>query len=240
MHPSSLVVCGGSSFIFCLAFVFPRITFALAHLDRPRSHHLIASSPGGLCPGLNNVVRELTNALVHLYGIGGKIYGIRGGYNGFVDEVQYPPLELTPEVVEDIHHSGGTILSSSRGGFDLEKILAFLKKRKINQLFVIGGDGTHRGAFRIHEGCMEAGMNVSVAGIPKTIDVSMGLRLVVSGSLVPCFWFLVSYSIFSLHRMTLTTSIDRSDLHRASKRLKMPFEAPKQRPPAIGPMVLVS
>ena len=116
------------------------------------------------------MVREITNALVHLYGIGGKIYGIRGGYNGFVDEVQYPPIELTPEVVEDIHHSGGTILSSSRGGFDLEKILAFLKKRKINQLFVIGGDGTHRGAFRIHEGCMEAGMNVAVAGIPKTID----------------------------------------------------------------------
>jgi len=137
----------------------------------PKSVNAAIVTCGGLCPGLNNVVREITNALVHLYGIGGKIWGIRGGYNGFVDEVQYPPIELTPGVVEDIHHSGGTILSSSRGGFDLEKILAFLKKRRINQLYVIGGDGTHRGAFRIHEGCMEAGMNVAVAGIPKTIDV---------------------------------------------------------------------
>jgi 6-phosphofructokinase 1 len=137
----------------------------------PKNVNAAIVTCGGLCPGLNNVVREITNALVHLYGIGGKIYGIRGGYNGFVDEVQYPPIELTPEVVENIHHRGGTILSSSRGGFDLQKILAFLKKRKINQLYVIGGDGTHRGAFRIHEGCMDAGMNVAVAGIPKTIDV---------------------------------------------------------------------
>lgn len=44
---------------------------------------------------------------------------------------------------------------SSRGGFDLDKIIAFLKKHDICQLYVIGGDGTHRGAFRIHEGCME-------------------------------------------------------------------------------------
>jgi 6-phosphofructokinase 1 len=65
------------------------------------------------------------------------------------------PVILTPELVEDIHHNGGTVLGSSRGGFDLEAILAFLKKYDIKQLYVIGGDGTHRGAFRIHEGCME-------------------------------------------------------------------------------------
>ena len=63
---------------------------------------------------------------------------------------------LTPESVEDIHHLGGTILGSSRGGFDLEKILSFLRDRDVNQLYVIGGDGTHRGAFRVHEGCVEA------------------------------------------------------------------------------------
>lgn len=130
---------------------------------------------GGLCPGLNNVVREITNSLVHLYGVKGTIYGIRGGFNGFVDLEQYPPLELTPDLVEDIHHKGGTVLSSSRGGFDLDKIIDFVKKRKINQLYVIGGDGTHRGAFAIHEGCLDAGINVAVAGIPKVSDdVSIG------------------------------------------------------------------
>lgn len=124
---------------------------------------------GGLCPGLNNVIREITNSLILTYGIKGKVWGIRGGYKGFYDPA-YPPVRLTPEVVENIHHKGGTMLSSSRGGFDLEKILAFIAKMKIKQLYVIGGDGTHRGAFKIHEGCMEKGMNVAVAGIPKTID----------------------------------------------------------------------
>lgn len=108
---------------------------------------------GGLCPGLNNVVREITMSLHNLYNIKGKVWGIRGGYAGFY-EADLPPFELTPKFVENIHHSGGTVLASSRGGFDLDKIIEFLKKYEISQLFVIGGDGTHRGAFRIHEECV--------------------------------------------------------------------------------------
>ena len=46
---------------------------------------------GGLCPGLNNVVREITNSLHRLYGIGGRVYGIRGGYRGFYDPNYLPP-----------------------------------------------------------------------------------------------------------------------------------------------------
>ena len=99
----------------------------------------------------------------------GKVYGIRGGYKGFYDPLS-PPLELTPAFVENIHHEGGTVLGSSRGGFDLEKIIKFIKEKNIKQLYVIGGDGTHRGAFIIHEGCMEKGLNVAIADIPKTID----------------------------------------------------------------------
>eukprot|EP00571_Detonula_confervacea_P013653 CAMPEP_0172310932 /NCGR_PEP_ID=MMETSP1058-20130122/13241_1 /TAXON_ID=83371 /ORGANISM="Detonula confervacea, Strain CCMP 353" /LENGTH=531 /DNA_ID=CAMNT_0013023943 /DNA_START=33 /DNA_END=1628 /DNA_ORIENTATION=- len=124
---------------------------------------------GGLCPGLNNVIREITRALFHLYGIKGKVHGIQGGYRGFYDP-KLPPINLTAESVENIHHEGGTILGSSRGGFDIDKICEFLQSRNINQLFVIGGDGTHRGAFKIHETCMERGIHVAVAGIPKTID----------------------------------------------------------------------
>ncbi|CAB9518141.1 phosphofructokinase 5, chloroplastic [Seminavis robusta] len=140
------------------------------HFD-PRQVNAAIVTCGGLCPGLNNCIREITKTLHQLYGIGGKVYGIQAGYHGFsATEPHMQPLELTPELVEDIHHSGGTVLGSSRGGFDLEAILAFLKKYDVNQLYVIGGDGTHRGAFRIHEGCMEHGLNVAVAGIPKTID----------------------------------------------------------------------
>jgi 6-phosphofructokinase 1 len=72
--------------------------------------------------------------------------------------------------VENIHHEGGTILRSSRGGFDMEKILDFIREKDIQQLFIIGGDGTHRGAYAISEACIENNLNVAVAGIPKTID----------------------------------------------------------------------
>lgn len=135
----------------------------------PKTVNAAIVTCGGLCPGLNNVVREITNTLFYLYGVGGKVYGVRGGYKGFYDPA-LPPIELTPTVVENIHHSGGTILGSSRGGFDLDKILQFLRQYNIKQLYVIGGDGTHRGAYAIHEGCMKVGLNVAVAGIPKTID----------------------------------------------------------------------
>ena len=82
------------------------------------------------------------------------MWGIRGGYKGFYDP-DYSPVELTPQLVENIHHKGGTVLSSSRGGFDLDKIIGFIDRMNIKQLYVIGGDGTHRGAFRVHECCIE-------------------------------------------------------------------------------------
>lgn len=135
----------------------------------PKTVNAAIVTCGGLCPGLNNVVREITNSLIFMYGIKGKVWGIRGGYKGFYDPA-YEPVQLSPQLVENIHHKGGTVLSSSRGGFDLDKILSFIQKKNIKQLYVIGGDGTHRGAFRIHEGCMEKGLNCSIAGIPKTVD----------------------------------------------------------------------
>jgi 6-phosphofructokinase 1 len=122
---------------------------------KPETVNAAIVTCGGLCPGLNNVIREITKTLLQSYGIGGTVYGIQGGFRGFYDFENYQPIELTTELVQNIHHEGGTVLGSSRGGFDLEKILDFLESKKISQLFVIGGDGTHRGAFRVHEGCME-------------------------------------------------------------------------------------
>lgn len=79
----------------------------------PKTVNAAIVTCGGLCPGLNNVVREITRSLISIYGIKGKVYGIQGGYAGF-DNPDLPPIELTMEVVEDIHHRGGTVLSSSR------------------------------------------------------------------------------------------------------------------------------
>jgi 6-phosphofructokinase 1 len=116
------------------------------------------------------VIRELVHSLYYLYGAK-TVYGVRGGFNGFRREnPDYDPVVLTNELVENIHHEGGTILRSSRGGFDIDKIIEFLTSRDISQLYVIGGDGTHRGAYAIHKACQERNLNIAVAGIPKTID----------------------------------------------------------------------
>lgn len=119
-----------------------------------------------LTAGLNNVIRELTHSLYYLYGAN-KVYGITGGFHGF-HKPEFEPILLTNDLVENIHHDGGTVLRSSRGGFDIDKILAFLKAKDISQLYIIGGDGTHRGAYAIHKECVARGLNVAVAGLPKT------------------------------------------------------------------------
>jgi 6-phosphofructokinase 1 len=137
----------------------------LLHFDPTKVNAAILTA-GGLCPGLNNVIRELVHALYYLYGAK-NVYGLTGGFNGFHS---YPPTRLTIDMVENIHHEGGTILRSSRGGFDIDKILEFFEEHDINQLYIIGGDGTHRGAYAIHEACMKRNLNIAVCGIPKTID----------------------------------------------------------------------
>lgn len=141
---------------------------SLTHFD-PLTVRAAIVTCGGLCPGLNNVIRELVHALFHLYNVE-SVLGIKGGYNGFTGQPGYDPIELNDDVVLDCHHSGGTILASSRGGFHLETIINFLVARGINQLYVIGGDGTHRGANTIAEECYNKNLNISVVGIPKTID----------------------------------------------------------------------
>jgi len=103
---------------------------------------------GGLCPGLNVVVRELTMTLYNNYGVQ-EVYGIKWGYKGFYTDIQNNWVKLTPEVVSGIHKHGGTMLGSSRGGFDADKILDSLTKEGVSQVYIIGGDGTHRGIYHL-------------------------------------------------------------------------------------------
>ena len=124
---------------------------------------------GGLCPGLNNVIRSLTNELSRRYQIE-KIYGIKNGYQGFIPDVECEAIELTPKMVENIHEHGGTILGSSRGQQCPKVIVDCLERMGIDILFVIGGDGTLRGGMGIAEEIAGRGRKISVIGIPKTID----------------------------------------------------------------------
>ena len=124
---------------------------------------------GGICPGLNNVIRALFFELHHAYGVA-EVLGFRGGYQG-LDPARSPePVVLTPEFVDQIHHHGGTILGTSRGPVDMATAVENLIGRDVHILFTIGGDGTQRGGQELFEHARRRGHSLSVVGIPKTID----------------------------------------------------------------------
>lgn len=124
---------------------------------------------GGLCPGLNDVIRSIVLSLHHHYKVK-RILGFRYGYEGLNPAYYHTPLELTPKLVEDIHKKGGSLLGSSRGPQDASIIVDTLVQLDISILFTIGGDGTLRGAGKIVEEIERRGLNISVIAIPKTID----------------------------------------------------------------------
>ena len=136
--------------------------------DPPKVHVGIVTC-GGLCPGSNNVIRTLVMQLYHNYGVR-NIHGFRYGFQGFIPKYGHEVRNLTPESVKNIHYLGGSILSSSRGPQDVGEIVDCLDRNSIRVLFVIGGDGTLRGAHGIAQEVKERGLKIAVVGIPKTID----------------------------------------------------------------------
>jgi 6-phosphofructokinase 1 len=124
---------------------------------------------GGLCPGLNNVIRSLFLELHHIYGIK-EVLGFREGYKGLDPERGKPPVTLSAAFVEDIHKEGGTVLGTSRGPVDPAKAVDNLIRLGVSILFTVGGDGTQRGANLIFQEARRRGHALSVVGVPKTID----------------------------------------------------------------------
>ena len=124
---------------------------------------------GGLCPGLNDVIRILTLNLFWQYNVK-NIYGFRYGYLGLTSNAPAEPVLLTPDAVDDIHIKGGDILSSSRGPQNADDMIDTLEKMKIGILFVIGGDGTLHGARELVKAIKRRDLKISIIGIPKTID----------------------------------------------------------------------
>ena len=136
----------------------------------PRKSVLQSLHAEGISPGLNNVIRSIVMESYYAYGQK-AILGIRYGYGGLDPKNNYDPIQLTPQMVREIHLDGGTILGSSRGGTeDMELLVDRLEELGINILYAIGGDGTMRGAIKLAEIIHKRKDKISIIGVPKTID----------------------------------------------------------------------
>jgi 6-phosphofructokinase 1 len=126
-------------------------------------------SCGGLCPGINDVIRALVMELHFRYGVG-NIVGVKYGFQGLIPRYGHHFLELTPDIVKDIQDLGGSILSSSRGNQDFRELADALERMNINLFFLIGGDGTMKAAQVLTEEIARRKLKIGIIGIPKTID----------------------------------------------------------------------
>lgn len=141
-----------------------KIYFSPAHV------HAGIVTCGGLCPGLNDVIRSIVRSLWYLYGVR-RISGIRYGYRGFLPDYGLEVVPLDPDIVDDIHKIGGTMLGTSRGGGErTSEIVDTIEQLNLNVLFAIGGDGTQKGALAIAEEIDRRKLKIAVVGIPKTVD----------------------------------------------------------------------
>jgi len=138
------------------------------HFD-PKTLNCAIVTCGGLCPGLNDVIRAIVLELRHGYGVE-KIMGARHGLQGFIPKYGRDFMELTPKSVDGIQNKGGSILGSSRGAQNIDEIVDTLERKNIQALFMIGGDGSLKAADKIGEASEKRGLNTAVVGIPKTID----------------------------------------------------------------------
>ena len=141
----------------------------------PANVHAGIVSCGGLCPGINDVIRAIVRCLWYRYGVK-RISGIRYGFKGFLPEYQYEVINLNPDVVDDIHKMGGTFLGSARGGGkEVSKIVDSMEQLNLNILFCIGGDGTQRGTLDIANEIEKRKLKIATIGIPKTVDNDFAL-----------------------------------------------------------------
>lgn len=124
---------------------------------------------GGLCPGINDVIRAIVMQASHTYGVG-RILGLRYGFEGLDPAFGHTPVELNPEVVKDLPTFGGSFLGTSRGQHDPAVMVDHLLDLGVDMLFVIGGDGSQRGASALHREASSRGARLAVVGVPKTID----------------------------------------------------------------------
>jgi 6-phosphofructokinase 1 len=130
---------------------------------------------GSLCPGHNDVVEELFNCLHYNYGVD-TVYGIKGGFRGFWDTASQPWEPLTPEVVRGISGRGGSILGTAKGGFDAQRIVNACEVYGVTQLYIVGGDGTHRAALQLHAAVRaRPSLRLALSCVPNSLDNDVGV-----------------------------------------------------------------
>ncbi|MBO5959978.1 MAG: 6-phosphofructokinase, partial [Lentisphaeria bacterium] len=127
----------------------------------PRWSKAAILTAGGLCPGLNSVIKGLTMTLKQTYGVP-LVHGIPYGYAGLNPASGYAPVVLDEAAVDNIHEQGGTILGTSRGAQDTDVMLETLMRLDINMLFCVGGDGTLRSAHELAEAAKRRSLNISI------------------------------------------------------------------------------
>jgi 6-phosphofructokinase 1 len=141
----------------------------------PAHVHAGIVSCGGLCPGINDVIRAIVRCLYYRYGVK-RISGIRYGYLGFLPAYQFGVKPLDPDIVDNIHKLGGTYLGSARGGGkEVTQIVDAIEQLNLNVVFTIGGDGTQRGSLDIAEEIDRRKLKIAMVGIPKTVDNDLAL-----------------------------------------------------------------
>ena len=136
--------------------------------DPPKTRAAIVTC-GGLCPGINNVIRAIVLELAHRYHVA-EVIGFRYGYEGLDAAVGVPPIVLGPKDVTEIHQQGGSMLGVGRGAQDIGTMVDTLLRERIDVLFTIGGDGTLKGAHQIAAEVARRGLSIAIVGVPKTID----------------------------------------------------------------------
>ena len=136
--------------------------------DAPKSAAAIVTC-GGLCPGLNDIIRGIVTQCYNRYGIT-RVFGFKYGYEGLIQRYGHTPILFRPESVAQIHNFGGSVLGTSRGPQDIGEMVDLLEEMNIDMFFVVGGDGTLRAAALIAEEIERRGLQKAVVGIPKTID----------------------------------------------------------------------
>lgn len=138
------------------------------HFDPAKARAAIVTC-GGLCPGINNVVRSAFYQLHYRYGVR-DVLGIRYGFQGLNPSAGHPPIALNTDRVEGVHRVGGTLLGTSRGPQNVALMVDFLEEREIDMLLCVGGDGTQRGVHALAEEAKKRNLDIAIVGIPKTID----------------------------------------------------------------------
>jgi 6-phosphofructokinase 1 len=141
---------------------------AKSFFDPARSRAGIVTC-GGLSPGLNNVVRSMVLELYFKYGVK-EILGYRYGFEGLNSKIGMQPMMLGPDEVRTVHTSGGSFLGLSRGKQDIKAMVDTLQRDRVDMLFVVGGDGSLRGALALHQEITRRGARIAILGVPKTID----------------------------------------------------------------------